>query len=283
MHTDHSLKNAENTYGGLQWSPLGGTLAAATLYYQGIITLWQPLDKPKQGVVNAFISPNKPTDTGLDMKPISDVIAQGICWSADGLQLLAYDQKFNIVNWDVKAGKHSSVITLPQPSLALPENPAQSGTFRFPNILRSPNAATQFAAIDVDMAIVFDAQQKKVLHNLGGNDPDTRHTFSFGTETDDPLCPQISRLAWSPNGRYLAGTYLGTPQIFVWDLQNPSPRLVSTGGVTGIQLPDLAFGKTGGHDKNEYILDLTWSPDGRYLASASTDTTVIIWKVDKVA
>ncbi|QBD83205.1 hypothetical protein EPA93_47495 [Ktedonosporobacter rubrisoli] len=40
----------------------------------------------------------------------------------------------------------------------------------------------------------------------------------------------------------------------------------------------MIFGKTGGHSST--IIDIAWSPNGRYLATTSYDKTVIIWQVD---
>jgi WD40 repeat protein len=39
----------------------------------------------------------------------------------------------------------------------------------------------------------------------------------------------------------------------------------------------LMFG-SGGHRNT--IIDISWSPNGQYIATTSFDTTVIVWKVD---
>ena len=40
----------------------------------------------------------------------------------------------------------------------------------------------------------------------------------------------------------------------------------------------LIFG-SGGHSQT--IIDVAWSPNGEYISTASYDTTVIVWKVDR--
>ena len=99
-------------------------------------------------------------------------------------------------------------------------------------------------------------------------------TLSSGT-----ISPfEVNGLAWSPNGRYIAGSYEHSHQVYIWDTQKKTPKKTKE----GFQIEDLRFGATNGHFnvKDSTIIDLVWSPDGRYLATASNDTTVIIWKVD---
>ncbi len=40
----------------------------------------------------------------------------------------------------------------------------------------------------------------------------------------------------------------------------------------------MIFGDKQGHSNT--IIDVAWSPSGRYIASTSYDKTVIIWQVD---
>jgi WD40 repeat protein len=70
----------------------------------------------------------------------------------------------------------------------------------------------------------------------------------------------IGRLAWSPNGKFLA-TPSKDKSIRIWDAES------------GEYLRDLR-GHTG------WVYCVSWSPDGRTLASASDDTTIRIWDAD---
>jgi len=180
---------------------------------------------------------------------------------------------------DINTGHMTKLLTLPQRSQALPDMPGQNSHFLYPSIITSPTVPSQFVALDVDIAVIFDVQQKQVLNRLGSDDPATQKSYVFTEWSLDPLCPQMSQLAWSPDGRYLAGAYMSSPQIFVWDLQDAAAKKTKD----GLQLPALTFGKTGGHASGECIIDLSWSPHGRYLASGASDGTVIIWKVDQAA
>lgn len=126
---------------------------------------------------------------------------------------------------------------------------------------------------DADVALIWDVQQSKVVLTIGA--------------TVDSTTPVISLASWSPNGRYIAASYdalgngdaqnpLANPQVFVWDIQ----ALLKSGTPDVTQQPTLSFKSPGGLQHSQSILDLEWSPDGRYLATSSLDKTVIIWKVD---
>jgi serine/threonine protein kinase/WD40 repeat protein len=126
---------------------------------------------------------------------------------------------------------------------------------------------------DGDITIVWDVQQGRAVLTIGAN--------------ADPSTPVIGLTSWSPNGRYVAASYdalgdgsaqspLANPQIFVWDIQT----LLKSGTPGVTQQPTLTFKSPGGLQHSQSILDLEWSPDGRYLATSSLDKTVLIWKVD---
>lgn len=112
----------------------------------------------------------------------------------------------------------------------------------------------------------------------------------------------ITRIAWSPDGAYLASPSADTT-IRIWDARNGacvrtlqghtsdvsgvawSPdgkRLASASDDKTIRLWDTASGKhlqtLIGH--SERVASVAWSPDGQHLASGSADETIGLWKVD---
>lgn len=102
----------------------------------------------------------------------------------------------------------------------------------------------------------------------------------------DSSTPVISKLSWSPNGRYVAASYDApgdnasipvNPRIYIWDVQ----ASLKAAPTNTAQRPALSFSSPpGALSHSQSILDLNWSPDGRYIATSSLDKSVIIWKVD---
>ncbi|BCL80700.1 STKc_PknB_like and WD40 domain-containing protein [Ktedonobacteria bacterium brp13] len=251
----------------LAWSPTDERIA--TIYnFSANVGLWIPSGN-EELLQHQLTTPQTQTSTSI----------QALAWSQDGTYLIGLNiddhPLLSTVIWNAAAEDKAT-----PPSITLPKRiPSKVSTFDkivyIPCVRSSPIEATQFAMNNMDCIIIGSAQEKKVLRILASDDPAAHKTLPFQPDgSSGPLYPQVGPLCWSPNGRYIAGSYLSSTQIFVWDLHDPHPRTTKE----GFQLPILSFGKTGGH--NGPINDLSWSPDGRYLASASQDTTVILWKVN---
>ncbi len=113
--------------------------------------------------------------------------------------------------------------------------------------------------------------------------------LALKADTDANL-PVISGLSWSPNGRYIAGSYtvLGDtnavytfkPQIYIWDTVALLQKVPKNSKTISLQKPTLTFGQQGPLQHTQSILSVQWSPDGRYLATPSLDHQVLIWQVD---
>jgi WD40 repeat protein len=57
--------------------------------------------------------------------------------------------------------------------------------------------------------------------------------------------------------------------------------MAASGRTRGEAQPQkLFFPQPGTHVHTATVTDVAWSPDGRFIASASGDTTIVVWQVD---
>jgi len=127
-----------------------------------------------------------------------------------------------------------------------------------------------------DIAVILDERQNAPMLTLG-----------LQVDENSPA-PCLSTLGWSPNGRYIAASYqplsgpptpFPDPPIYVWDVH---ALLKAAPSPAALQPPILTFSSPiGALAHTMAILDVEWSPDGRYLATSSLDKTVIIWQMDR--
>ena len=206
---------------------------------------------------------------------------KSISWSPDGKYLASGLEDGNIIICDAKNGEklktlegHSTTVT---------------------SVSWSPDEKYLASGSYDNTVIIWDAksgeklQTKEVHHDYGEYvcwSPDGKYLASSLEDGNIIICDaksgeklktleghlgRVYSVCWSPDGKYLASgstktikgkyfwndyTYCG--EIIIWDVNS------------GEKLKTLE-----GH--GEWVWSVSWSPDGKYLASGSDDTTVIIW------
>jgi serine/threonine protein kinase/WD40 repeat protein len=235
------------------WAPQGKTFAS-TIDFQNDLLLWQ---KGKMnGPIGTFhYDPPAQATAGFS----------ALAWSMDGAYIAGLTSVATVVVWDAASQQKIQ-------ELVLPERANQSASALRNALQWSPIDAHKLLVSTADIATVWDAPNNKQLASLGTDD-------SEALTPPDPnpsgWQPHTNGLCWSPNGRYVAGSYGRSNKIYLWDLQDSAPVRTSEDGT---RLQTMMFGTQDGH--NNTIIDIAWSPDGRYLATTSFDKTVIVWKVD---
>lgn len=264
LYYDAAVNQNGSQVTALAWAPQGNTIATG-INDDIKVVLW------KVGQTNRVISTLKDPMRTVAQKLQDSLFLASVCWSQDGIWLAGIDFQLYLAFWNTVTNKMQR-IALPDRLKYLHSSataPAQLVIYNY-TVVASPTSPTLFAASDNDVIALYDVQRRTFTRLLGTDDPTALQPLPSGGK--NPYYAQITALAWSPDGRYLVGSYYSNNRIYLWDLQSPQPRLKN-----GAQMPDLTFAQDG---HTTTITDLTWSPDERYLASSSLDSTIIIWKMD---
>ncbi len=109
-------------------------------------------------------------------------------------------------------------------------------------------------AADSTRVAVGDQQGQVIIWDIQTGNQLYKHSTGDGG-------PWIWALAWSPDGTRIAssGLYHGQNIVEVWDAETGNTRVRYTGHLSDVQ-------------------SVAWSPDSKYIASGSNDTTVQVWQ-----
>jgi serine/threonine protein kinase/WD40 repeat protein len=251
-------------YLGPTWQPYGDLLAAAELNLLKLqikVVLWKA---GKLTTPDGMLTYDDPTAAPQRSSLVD------CAWSKDGLYVAGFVSTGKILVWDIKTRKVKTILEFPDRTQG-----KNASSFVPITIAWSPAEASRLAVWGLDCVAVYDISNPKPLYQLGTDDPVPKKApKDFDQET---WYAQISSLAWSPSGRYIAASYLRSTSLYVWDLKQPT-RGKDKDGVT--QLNELIFPKAGEAGHNNTVMSISWSPNGRYIASGGYDKTVIVWLVD---
>jgi len=254
-NTSHIYQDASQTsstatppqYNHISWSPRANVFATS-LSSETQIELWQP--NQAAGPIRALTSRHDLTSYGFTN---SSLEIEELAWSFDGSLVAGLTNSNPVVIWDAATGAVKQV-------LKLPDRPHAPTFILRQSLAWSPVDPHLLVVSDADVATLWNVQQNKLL-------------LMF--KTTDPV-PVVIGLTWAPNGKYVAGSYERSPRIYIWDVQIAG----SNAKKSTPHPPSLFFPTPGQPEHTKAVIDLAWSPGGRYIASASADTTVIVWKVD---
>ncbi len=209
--------------------------------------------------------------------------ARGVAFSPDGATLYSGSNDGSVFVWDVRGERRLGRLFRFDP-VAAPGMGAHAPTNAAGAVAVSPDSTLFVTSPGANRVTLWRARDLAVLGELRGP------------------CGELESLAWSHDGRFVAGT--GNRDTIVWDVAtrrivrrfarpaaggnagvnfSADDRLLGTAGIDGgLRLYSLRTGRQIAHVQVKGTLqDLDFSSDGRFVAAAGLGGDIAIWDLAK--
>ena len=266
--TDQLLTGHEGFVYKLLFSSDGRTLASAGA--DATIKLWNPRLKQGEKLVHTLRGHQGPVYR-LAFGPQDDVLATG---GKDGIvRLWLRDKGIQIDTFEGHKDEISSLAFAPKPSLertTILASASDDGSIRLWNIdnpiqLLRHNSNVFDVAFRSDGRVVASGGVRTV--RLWRRDGTSKSSIAFSDPKGEPH--KIWAVDYSPNGQILAaGGSNGQIKLWKPEIDTAMPFQILDAHDTSDDLGN-----------SQGVLDLSFSGDGRWLASVGTDRTLKLWQV----